>query len=149
MGDESIHQPGHAAAPDNPPLVEVRLFGSFARGEAHEDSDVDVLVLVQGLTDLEIGLAAGDVAPVIAKTGLPLAPLPMASEKLAEMRRRAKSPLLRALPYCHSLVVDDWRRTPRASCSSGFARYALCGKLESDGSFDRGSRCNLAGPCGL
>jgi len=69
-------------------LVEVRLFGSFARGQAHEDSDVDVLVLVQGLTDLEIGLAAGDVAPVIAKTGLPLAPLPMASEKLAELRRQ-------------------------------------------------------------
>lgn len=67
-------------------LVEVRLFGSFARGEANEDSDVDVLVLVQGLTDLEIGVAAGEVAPVIAKTGLPLAPLPMASEKLAEMR---------------------------------------------------------------
>lgn len=67
-------------------LVDVRLFGSFARGEAHEDSDVDVLVLVQGLTDLEIGLVAGEVAPVIARTGLPLAPLPMASEKLAEMR---------------------------------------------------------------
>jgi len=72
-------------------LIEVRLFGSFARGEAHEDSDVDVLVLVQGLTDLEIGLAAGDVAPVIAKTGLPLAPLPMASEKLAEMRRQNRA----------------------------------------------------------
>jgi len=71
-------------------LVDVRLFGSFARGEAHEDSDVDVLVLVQGLTDLEIGLAAGEVAPVIAKTGLPLAPLPMASEKLEEMRRQQR-----------------------------------------------------------
>ena len=71
-------------------LVDVRLFGSFARGEANEDSDVDVLVLVQGLTDLEIGLAAGEVAPVIAKFGLPLAPLPMASEKLAEMRRQQR-----------------------------------------------------------
>ena len=71
-------------------LVEVRLFGSFARGEANEDSDVDVLVLVQGLTDLEIGLAAGEVAPVIARTGLPLAPLPLASEKLAQMRRERR-----------------------------------------------------------
>ncbi len=26
--------------------VELRLFGSYARGEAHEDSDVDVLVIV-------------------------------------------------------------------------------------------------------
>jgi|SRR3954471_3656443 predicted nucleotidyltransferase len=72
-------------------LVDVRLFGSFARGEANEDSDVDVLVLVQGLTDLEIGLAAGEVAAVIARTGLPLAPLPMAAEKLAEMRRQQRA----------------------------------------------------------
>ena len=68
-------------------LSDVRLFGSFARGEAHEDSDVDVLVLVDGLTDLEIGVVAGEVAPVIVKTGLPLAPLPMATERLAELRR--------------------------------------------------------------
>jgi uncharacterized protein len=72
-------------------LVDVRLFGSFARGEAHEDSDVDVLVVVDGLTDLEIGLAAGEVAPVIVKTGLPLAPLPMASERLAELRRQKRA----------------------------------------------------------
>jgi predicted nucleotidyltransferase len=26
--------------------IELRLFGSYARGEAHEDSDVDVLVIV-------------------------------------------------------------------------------------------------------
>src|SRR3954466_6574374 len=71
-------------------LRDVRLFGSFARGQAHEDSDVDVLVLVDGLTDLEIGIAAGAVAPVIVKTGLPLAPLPMASERLAELRRQKR-----------------------------------------------------------
>jgi uncharacterized protein len=29
-------------------LAEVRLFGSYARGEAHEDSDVDCLVLIDG-----------------------------------------------------------------------------------------------------
>ncbi len=68
-------------------LAEVRLFGSFARGEANEDSDVDVLVLIDGLTDAEIGVAAGEVAPVIHETGLPLAPLPMSTERLAELRR--------------------------------------------------------------
>jgi len=39
------------------------------------------------LTDLEIGVVAGEVAPVIIKTGLPLAPLPMSTERLAELRR--------------------------------------------------------------
>lgn len=70
-----------------PRLREVRLFGSFARGDAHEDSDVDVLVLVDGLSDLEIGAAAGEAGPISARTGLPLAPLPMATERLEALRR--------------------------------------------------------------
>lgn len=65
----------------------MRLFGSYACGEAHEDSDVDVLVVVDGLTDLEIGDAAGDVAPVVIATGLPLAPLPISTERLQTLRR--------------------------------------------------------------
>lgn len=32
---------------------EVTLFGSHARGEAHEESDVDVLVVIQDLTESE------------------------------------------------------------------------------------------------
>src|SRR5687767_4501136 len=31
-----------------PRLADVRLFGPWARGEAHADSDVDVLVLIDG-----------------------------------------------------------------------------------------------------
>jgi len=31
-------------------LVRARLFGSYARGEAHEGSDVDVLLVVRDLT---------------------------------------------------------------------------------------------------
>ena len=72
-------------------LAEVRLFGSFARGDANEDSDVDVLVLVDGLTDREVGVVAGAVAPLIARTGLALAPLPMATERLAELRRQGRA----------------------------------------------------------
>ncbi len=68
----------------------VRLFGSYARGEANEDSDVDVLVLIDDLTDREIGLAAGEVAAVIMSTGLPLAPLPMSIERFDELRRRER-----------------------------------------------------------
>ena len=67
-------------------LREVRLFGSYARGEAHEDSDVDVLVLIDELNDIEIGLAAGEVAPIVVATGLPLAPIPMSTQRLHELR---------------------------------------------------------------
>jgi uncharacterized protein len=34
-------------------LSDVRVFGSQARGTAHEESDVDVLVLVDGVTHAE------------------------------------------------------------------------------------------------
>jgi uncharacterized protein len=71
-------------------LRDVRLFGSYARGEADEDSDVDVLVLVDGLTDLEIGTAAGEAAPVILDYKLPIAPLPMSTERFEELRRRER-----------------------------------------------------------
>lgn len=69
----------------------VRLFGSYARGDATEDSDVDVLVLIDGLTDHEIGVAAGKVAPTIMATGLPLAPLPMSVERFDDLRRRERA----------------------------------------------------------
>jgi predicted nucleotidyltransferase len=72
-------------------VTELRLFGSFARGEANEDSDVDVLVLIDDLTDLEIGVAAGEVAPVITETGLPLAPLPMSTQRLASLREAKRA----------------------------------------------------------
>lgn len=39
-------------------FVGARLFGSYARGEADENSDVDVLVLVQGLTHADKAAAA-------------------------------------------------------------------------------------------
>ena len=71
--------------------MELRLFGSYARGEAHEDSDVDVLVVIDGLTDLEIGTVAGEAAPVIQSTGLPLAPLPMSTARLATLRQQGRA----------------------------------------------------------
>jgi predicted nucleotidyltransferase len=71
-------------------LHQVRLFGSYARGEANEDSDVDVLVVVDGLTDMEMFDVVSAATPVLLESGLPLAPLLMASEKLDEMRRRER-----------------------------------------------------------
>ena len=72
-------------------LREVRLFGSYARGEADEDSDVDVLILVDDLTKLEVGLVADAAAPIILETGIALSPLPMSTASLAELRRTGRA----------------------------------------------------------
>lgn len=69
---------------------ELRLFGSFARGEADEDSDIDVLVLVDGLTDEEMGIVAEEAVPLL-RSGFPIAPLPMATEHLVRLRRSGRA----------------------------------------------------------
>ena len=72
-------------------LRDVRLFGSFARGEADEDSDVDVLVLVDGLSESERGIAIGAVADVIVQTGLPLSPLALSTERFEALRASGRA----------------------------------------------------------
>jgi hypothetical protein len=52
-------------------LHELRLFGSYARGEANE----------------EIGVVAGEAVYVLIETGVPLSPLPLATEELETLRR--------------------------------------------------------------
>ena len=53
-------------------LVRVVLFGSYARGEATPDSDVDVLVVLRGETDsyAEADPLAGVVVDLIASYGI-------------------------------------------------------------------------------
>lgn len=68
-------------------LRELRLFGSYSRGEANEDSDVDVLVLVDDLTDREIGIVATEAVYTMIDTGVPISPLPMSTERLEQLRR--------------------------------------------------------------
>lgn len=68
-------------------LVEMRLFGSYARGEFDEDSDIDALVITTNLTweerrrlvDAFVG-ASGD--------GIVLAPVILTRAELDEMRAR-------------------------------------------------------------
>jgi predicted nucleotidyltransferase len=75
-------------------LALVRLYGSYARGEAWEESDVDVLVLVEDVTaderDEVIGLAwrSGDVGP---DAWVVLSPLVKAPRELDELRRRERA----------------------------------------------------------
>lgn len=58
----------------------VRLFGSYARGQAHEDSDVDVIALVQDLSWAEKIEAVGIGAEVSLVFGLQLAPVVMSTK---------------------------------------------------------------------
>ncbi len=69
-------------------LRELALFGSKARGEAHEDSDVDVLVVVDGLTSSEvreIGQLGGD---LLTQHDVLIAPFAVSAERMAQLRAR-------------------------------------------------------------
>jgi predicted nucleotidyltransferase len=71
------------AALFGPRLLDLQLFGSYARGEATEDSDVDVFVLISELAPNEIALVADATSQLALETGLPLAAVPMASSGFA------------------------------------------------------------------
>ena len=69
-------------------LREVTVFGSRARGYAREDSDVDLLVVVDGLSESERG-EVFDLAWRAAMAGeeyVVLAPIPYSSERATELR---------------------------------------------------------------
>jgi predicted nucleotidyltransferase len=70
-------------------LREVVLFGSYARGEAHEESDVDVLVVVDDLSESErrdvIDLAY-DVDRIDPDGWVGLCPLPFSTAQAVELR---------------------------------------------------------------
>lgn len=73
-------------------VAEIVLFGSYARGEAGEDSDVDVLVLIDGLTDME-ELEVVDLASAIKyarEEWVGLAPLPLSTTRAQELRARGR-----------------------------------------------------------
>ena len=78
-------------------LSELRLFGSFARGDAHQDSDVDVLVVVADLTERE-----RDEAIDLAYDArfdcewVELSPIVYSAEQVALVRSRERA-LLRAI----------------------------------------------------
>ena len=71
-------------------LYEIRLFGSRARGEGHEDSDIDLAVIV---TDAgrarrnEVYDLAHDIS---LRDGLTLAPVVIERARLEHLRRRER-----------------------------------------------------------
>ena len=71
-------------------LCEARLFGSRARGEGHEDSDVDVAVVVTAAgraRRYEVYDLAFD---VLLRTGIDIAPSVIEQARLEELRSRER-----------------------------------------------------------
>jgi predicted nucleotidyltransferase len=74
-------------------LRELTLFGSYARGEAHEESDVDVLVVIEGLTESErrdVFDLAHDADAADRERWTGLCPLPYSTAQAAELRSRER-----------------------------------------------------------
>jgi predicted nucleotidyltransferase len=71
-------------------LIEIRLFGSRARGERQDDSDLDVALVVSAagrVKRYEVYDLAFDIQ---LKTGVALAPLVIEKSRLDELRERER-----------------------------------------------------------
>jgi hypothetical protein len=89
-------------------LQEVTLFGSRARGDAREDSDVDVLVVIDELSERERG-EVFDLAWSASIRGdeyVVLAPIPYSTAQACELRRREKR-LMREIAH-HGVPLRGW-----------------------------------------
>jgi predicted nucleotidyltransferase len=76
-----------------PRLSEVVLFGSWARGEAGDESDVDVLVVVADLTESErrdVLDLAYDVALIRSDEPIVLSALALSTSQVASLRARER-----------------------------------------------------------
>jgi len=61
-----------------------------ARGEADEDSDLDLLVVIDSLSGAERREIAQQSGDAISDWGVPLSPFPMSTEHFAELRARER-----------------------------------------------------------
>lgn len=63
-------------------LKKVVIYGSEARGEAEPDSDIDVMVVLEGEVKLldEIARSTNAVYPLVLETGRPIHPDPVSAE---------------------------------------------------------------------
>ncbi len=69
-------------------LRDLKLFGSRARGEGDEDSDLDVLVTVEGLTNAEGHALAQDAGDFLTRYDVVLSPFAVSTAHFDELRRR-------------------------------------------------------------
>ena len=78
-------------------LRELVLYGSYARGQAHDESDVDVLVVVDGLTEAErreVFDLAYDADAAEREAWVGLSTLVYSADQVAELRARERLLLL-------------------------------------------------------
>jgi predicted nucleotidyltransferase len=71
-------------------LSELGLFGSRARGEGSEDSDLDVLVVVRGLTSAEGREIAQFRGDLLTRHGALVSPFAVSAERMADLRGRER-----------------------------------------------------------
>lgn len=72
-------------------LRELALFGSRARGDAHEESDVDVLVVVDDLTPAEGGDVAGHCGhPILTQHNVRISAFVVSTAYFNELRARER-----------------------------------------------------------
>ncbi len=70
-------------------MIEVRLFGSYARGEAHTESDVDVAVIIDDpLTHAERVWPMGLAGELLLHHDLVISPIVLAKSELELLQRR-------------------------------------------------------------
>ncbi|MBI4125785.1 MAG: nucleotidyltransferase domain-containing protein [Deltaproteobacteria bacterium] len=70
-----------------PILIKAVLFGSRARGEGHESSDVDILVLVKTMDTSTKHLVWDAAEDIFLETGIDISPLVITQEKFERWRR--------------------------------------------------------------
>jgi predicted nucleotidyltransferase len=71
-------------------LVSMVLFGSMARGDYHHASDVDVAVIVHGLTRRLKGQILDEVAELELKHHMPLSVLVFSEEEFNHLKKRER-----------------------------------------------------------
>ena len=71
-------------------LVHLVLFGSHARGEATHDSDVDLLVVIDGFTSADGREIDGVVGDILTRTDVLLSPLALSAARYEELRARER-----------------------------------------------------------
>jgi predicted nucleotidyltransferase len=74
----------------NDQLVSIVLFGSMARGNFHEESDIDVAVIVRGLTRKLKGQIFNEVAKLELEHNMPLSVLVLSEEEFNHLKKRER-----------------------------------------------------------